>query len=203
MTRNPAYTRIDSAPPAAFFPDHGRKLVEEFNDLRLRYNRANLAAVRFSGDGHIEQQARNADAEAVATATRKGKTLPEPNQHMLDYFAKRNQMQADASALKAALDQVSREFTTWAIEHADEIADHAAEQLEQAHAAYLAVIPDVQNVANTYHHTRGLTNWARQLLEGSSIVSYVEHSGGVTQAITDDASQHIPKTRNTSKASGF
>lgn len=203
MTRNPAYTRILSAPPSEYIPEHGRKLVEEFNDLRLRYNRANLEAVRFAGDGNIEQQARNADAEAVATATRKGKTLPEPNAHLLAYYARRNQLQADAEALNAAFEQVSRELSTWAVEHVDEIHAHAKEQQERAHAAYLAVIPDVQNIATAYHRTRGLVIWAEQLIEQSSIVSYSEQSGGVSHLIKQDASQHLPPARSTTMTPGF
>lgn len=203
MTRNPAYTKILSAPPAAYIPEHGRKLVEEFNDLRLRYNRANLEAVRFAGDGHIEQQARNADTEAVATATRKGKTLPEPNAHLLAYYAKRNQLQADAEALNAAFEQVSRELSIWAVEHVDEIEAHAKDQQERAHAAYLAVIPEVQKVANVYHHTRGLVIWAKQLSERSSIVSYSEQTGGISDLIKQDASQHLPPTHITTRAPGF
>lgn len=202
MTRNAAYTRIESAPPASTLPATGRALVEEFNELRLRYNRANLEAVRFANDDPAEQQARNADAEAVATATRKGQQLDEPNAHLLAHIARRNELNAQAEALKAAYDQASRELSTWAVEHADEISAHAAEKLENARSSYLAIIPDVEKVAGAYHRARGLVTWAKQLTDHNSIVSYVEHSGGVTSAITADATQHTT-TRHRTVLSGF
>lgn len=202
MTRNPQYTKIQSAPPASMLPAGIRPLVEEFNTLRAKSQKASYDSARFAGDGHLEQQARHADAEAVATATRKGKKIDEPNAHMLAHLAKKNQLAADAAALKQAFEQVSRELSEWAVTHVDEIRDHAETTLETAAEGYLAIIPEVEKVATNYHRARGLKVWADQLVKGDSLIGYNEHSGGVSQAIREDATQHLD-TRPRSLARGF
>lgn len=203
MTRNPGYTKINSAPPASMLPAGIRPLVEEFNTLRARSQKASYEAARFAGDGHAEQQARHADAEAVATATRHGEQLDEPNTHLLAHIAKRNQLAADAAALKQAFEQVARELAEWAVTHVDEIRDHAADTLESAAEGYRAIIPEVEKVATNYHRARGLKVWADQLVKGDSLIGYNEHSGGVSEAIAEDASQHLPRRALSSQASGF
>lgn len=191
---NPAYMRINNAPPAEFIPPSGRKLVSEFNDLRVKSNAASLAASRHNSDKPAEQAARQRDADAVATATRAGKTVKEPNEHLLAHLAKGHELQAEADALKAAFDQVSREMSIWAVENAEEIEEYAQKLLTTAHADYTALFPALQEASTVYHRSRAVVGWAEQIQAGSSIVSYVDRGGSIIGPLEEDASQHLDRT---------